>query len=313
LRLNILRPILALLVVAAALAAVPSMGGYMITYVFLFLIYLALAESFDILNGFAGYMNLGHVVFFAVGGYTVAILQDKMPWIPIPLAFLSEALVAMVLALVISYPFFRLKGAYYAIATLGLGLLMYYIFMNPSFDEVTGGAKGIMLPILTSVSLLPAYFMSVAIALATIVINYMISKTRFGLSLLCIKENEDVAQIFGINTYRAKAVAMMLSASIAGIVGGVYVFGVGYINPTTVLGIEVLLTPPTMALLGGSGIYTGPLIGAVLLTVIQEVLWIRLAYFHLFAYGLIMVVIGLFMPGGIVRSRAVQHLIKRAR
>ncbi|MEM1994343.1 MAG: branched-chain amino acid ABC transporter permease [Nitrososphaerales archaeon] len=295
----------------ALLLAVPlTRAPYILSFSFLLLIYLTLAESYDVLSGYSGYMNLGHVCFFAIGGYTLAVIVTKFSSFPLALAFLLSPLSATIFALFISYPLFRLRGAYFAIASLALGILLYYIFVNPSFDWLAGGMRGLMINTSENRSII-SYYLAVSIAIIAILTHYSIPKTKLGLALLAIKDNEDVAKTFGIAPYRAKTQALVISASIAGFAGGVYVYGIGYVNPLTVLNTEILLTPVVMTLIGGTGIYSGPLTGAVLLMIIQEVLWVKITHFHLFIYGLILVLVGLFMPGGLLRQTQIQKIITR--
>lgn len=285
------------------LALVPIFNtAYYLTVLFLILVYVGLAESFDILFGYGGYLNLGHLTFFAVGGYAFAIVLQQVPWIPIAVAFVVGAIGAVAFATLIAYPFFRLHGAYFAISTLGLGLLLYYLFVNPTFDWLTKGQRGILINIQYGSGAVPAYILALVVSVFTVFYNYRLPKTKFGLALLSIKENESVARLFGINTFRTKFYAFIISAAIAGLIGAIYVYGIGYVNPSTVVGTEILVVPSIMALLGGSGIFIGPLVGVTLLMTVQEVIWTSSPYFHLFTYGIIMAVVGLFMPEGIVRQ-----------
>lgn len=297
--------IIPILIIFAILLMAPQLlGSYMVTFLFLLFMYVVLAESYDIVGGYLGYMNLGHSVFFGIGAYTAGILISRGAWIP--LCFILAAIVPVVFAAAISYPFFRLRGAYFAIATFGLVILFEHLTLN--LDWLTGGAKGLSIPV--AFVLEPCYYMALALATLAIIVNYKISASKFGLALTTIREDEEVAMVFGINPFKYKCLALMISASFPGFMGGIYVWWVTFIHPPSVFGLEITLAPVVMAMLGGSGSYIGPVIGALFLRMIEELLWIRMPYLHLFTYGVILAIVGFVMPGGIIRSKLIRLPLK---
>jgi branched-chain amino acid transport system permease protein len=256
-----------------------------------------LSESYDILGGYAGYMNLGHGAFWGIGAYSFALIFLKS--FSIPLSMLASGLIAAFFAFIFAFPLFRLRGAQFAITGFAIVLLLQYTFTN--LRDITGGSSGISIPLVAT--LVPAYYTMLLICVATITINFLISKSKLGLALSCIKEDEDVAKVLGIDTFNVKLKAFVMGGFLAGLSGGAYMYYLTYIYPTTVFSLENSVAPVVMALLGGSGVWYGPIAGSIILTLIQEFLWTRFAYFHLFLYGLLMLIVGLFMPSGIIRSQ----------
>jgi branched-chain amino acid transport system permease protein len=145
----------------------------------------------------------------------------------------------------------------------------------------------------------------------SVVLNLGLSRSRFGLALLSIREDEEVARALGTPTTLYKSLALIVSSVPAGLIGGVYVWNVTYISPPAVFGLEIALSPIVMAMLGGTGTVMGPIIGVFFLTVLQEFLWTQIPYLHLTMYGIVMVLVGLFMPGGLVRTRLFGLVIQR--
>ncbi|MCA1959518.1 MAG: branched-chain amino acid ABC transporter permease, partial [Desulfomonile sp.] len=124
-------------------------------------------------------------------------------------------------------------------------------------------------------------------------------------------EDEEVARAFGVPTTLCKCATLVISSVPAGLIGGIYVWNVTYISPSAVFGLEIALSPIVMAMLGGTGTIVGPFLGVVFLTLVQEVLWTQVPYLHLTMYGAIMVLVGLLMPGGLVRTPLLQQIIHR--
>ena len=159
--------------------------------------------------------------------------------------------------------------------------------------------------------MLPAYYMVLGVAAATMVLSHSVARSKFGLGLFSIREDEEVAQSFGVPTSLYKGLALVISSVPASLVGGIYVWNMTYVSPESVFGLEIALSPIIMAMLGGTGVMIGPLVGAVFITLVQEFLWTKVPYFHLAMYGTVLVLLGLFMPGGIVRTRWVKPFIQR--
>jgi branched-chain amino acid transport system permease protein len=282
--------------------------AYITRVIFITLVFITFTVSYNIVGGYLGYVNLGHGAFFALGAYTFVILVTKMK-IPIPPSILLGAVVAAAFAGLVSYPLFRLRGAYFSIASWGLVILLNQLAVN--LDWLTGGVWGVQLPIPSAEASIPAYYSAIGIMLLATAVSYLIYKGGFGLALFGIREDERVAANFGVNPFKYKCLSMMVSAFFAGLIGAVYVFNIGVINPSTVLSIDVSLAPVVMVLVGGVGTLSGPVVGAAVLTLVQEILWTKTEYFHLLTYGVILVLVGLFMPGGLARSKKLRRIVVR--
>lgn len=289
-----------------SLSALPWLGAsYALIWIFLLSVYLTLALSYDIVGGYLGYINLGHSTFFGLGAYGTAILLNH------GLSLVASLGLAMLLsacfAAVVSYPLFRIRGAYFALATFGLISLIEVVCTN--LRELTGGSGGISTP--PGDYMLQAYYLSLAVVVGTMVLSHRLTRSQFGLALFSIREDEEVAGAFGVPTSLYKCLALVISSVPASLVGGIYVWNMTYISPSSVFGLEIALTPIVMAMLGGTGTMVGPVVGAIFITVVQEFLWTKVPYFHLTMYGTVLVLLGLFMPGGLVRTRLLRPVIGR--
>jgi branched-chain amino acid transport system permease protein len=293
-------------VVFGLLAAFPPLiGSYGMILMFIILMYVTLAMSYDIMGGHTGYLNFGHCTFFGIGAYAFGILY--LHKVPVILAFALPPLIVAAFAACVSYPLFRIRGVYFSLTTVGLTKLVEQLVLN--FSSLTEGSAGLSVP--TGQNQYLTYYMTLLIASAAVGINYILMRSKFGLALACIREDEDVAESFGIDCYKYKCAALTLSAAIAGCMGTVYMFSFTYLIPSDVFGYEIMFAPAIMAMLGGTGTLMGPIIGAVFITLLQEILWTRLAYLHMATYGIIFAMVGLFMPGGIVREERVWRVFKR--
>jgi len=293
-------------IVLLTLATIPLyVGSYFITFMILLFMYTILAESYDIVGGYLGYMNMGHASFFGIGAYSFGLLLNS--GLGVPLSFLGTAIIVAAFALLMSYPFFRLRGAYFALATFGLIKLLEHLAFN--LKGLTGGSEG--LTVASGYRIIPVYYLSFILCAATIYTVYKISRSRLGLAFMSIREDEEVARAFGVNTYQYKATALVISSVFAGLMGGLYIWNIIFINPTAVFGLEIALVPIAMALLGGSGTVLGPIVGTIFITLVEELLWTKVPYLHLAVYGMVIAFVGLFMPGGLVRTKAAKNLFAR--
>jgi branched-chain amino acid transport system permease protein len=286
----------ALVVVLVALALYPLHGtGYGVRTVLQVFMWVALAQSWNLISGLTGYVSFGHVAFFGMGAYTAGILIGKLGW-AWPVACLAGGVMAMVLAVVIGWPCLRLKGPYFAIAMLGLNEVLRVIVSY--YEGLTGGGNGLSLPTLHAS--VPIYYAMGLVALAVTALTYLIITSRFGLRLMTIREDELAAEAMGIDTFRHKLYAFLLSAVGPGIVGGLAARDQGYIEPLSVFPLITTITMIVMVLFGGKGTIWGPVLGAVVLFTLQELVWARFIYLHQLLFGAIIVAVVLLMPRGIL-------------
>lgn len=285
-----------LAVLLVVLAVYPLQGtGYGIRTVLQLFMWIALAQSWNLISGLTGYVSFGHVAFFGMGAYTAAILVTTLGW-PWLLACLAGGVMAMVLALVIGWPCLRLRGPYFAIAMLGLNEVLRVIVSY--YEGLTGGGSGLSMPTLHAS--VPIYYAMGLTALSVTGLTYVIITSRFGLRLMTIREDEVAAEAMGIDTFRYKLYAFLLSAAAPGIVGGLAARDQGYIEPMSVFPLITTITMIVMVLFGGKGTIWGPVLGAVLLFTFQEIVWARFIYLHQLFFGGIIVAVVLLMPRGIL-------------
>ncbi|HEV8661922.1 MAG TPA: branched-chain amino acid ABC transporter permease [Candidatus Methylomirabilis sp.] len=286
----------ALLLGLLLLALYPTIAtGYGIRFMLQLFMWVALAQSWNLISGLTGYVSFGHVAFFGTGAYATAILVATHGWHWVPAA-IGGGVAAALLALIIGYPCLRLKGPYFAIAMLGLNEVMRVLVSY--FEGLTGGGSGLSLPTLHA-SVQIYYAMGLA-AIAVTALASLIITSRFGLRLMTIREDEIAAEAMGINTARYKLYAFLLSAFMPGVVGGLFARDQGYIEPLSVFQLLTTITMIVMALFGGKGTIWGPVLGAVTLFVFQELVWTRFLYLHQILFGAIIVFVVLLMPRGIL-------------
>jgi branched-chain amino acid transport system permease protein len=278
---------------------------YINTFLIILFMYILLAQSYDLLAGYTGYINMGHIAFFGLGAYTFGILWER--GFPLYFSFIGGALIAVIFALLMSFPFFRLKGAYFSLAAFAMIKLMEHLTLNLGF--LTHGSDG--LKVLEGNRMIPMYYFSLLLVVAVLVVTYLITRSRLGLAMASIREEEEIAMDFGVPVLRVKTTAMVISASFAGLMGAFYTWYTIFINASMVFGTEIALMPIAMAMLGGSGVIIGPVVGATFLFIIEETLWTKLAYLHTAAYGLVIILVGIFMPGGLVRLGPFRRILTR--
>jgi branched-chain amino acid transport system permease protein len=297
----------ALALVLAAAIVYPVFGtGYGVRSVLQIFMWIALAGSWNVISGLTGYVSFGHVAFFGAGAYTGAILIATAGW-PWPLAALAGGIGAGVLAVAIGYPCLRLKGPYFAIAMLGLNEVLRALVSY--FEDLTGGGNGLSLPTLDATRHI--YYVMGALAAVVTGGAYLIVTSRFGLRLMTIREDEVAAEAMGIDTFHHKLLAFVLSSIGPGIAGALTARDQGYIEPISVFPLAITVTMIVMALFGGKGTVWGPVLGAVALFVVQEIVWARYPYVHPLLFGAIIVAVVLLMPRGVLGLLQVRYRLPR--
>jgi branched-chain amino acid transport system permease protein len=297
------------LVALSVLALLPRLtdSTYLVAFFLSVFITAILAQSYDWVGGHMGYLNLGHASFFGIGAYAFGILFRT--GVAPGLAFAAGILLAAAFAGLISYPFFRLRGAYFALATFGLVALLELLASNLS--SLTGGSEGLTLP--SGYRLYGAYYAALGLLTAVVGATAWLARSRLGLALVSIREDEEVAGAFGVNAFAVKCLALVSSAAVAGLAGGLYSWYLTYIIPATVFGLDVAVGPIVTAMLGGSGTVIGPLLGAFLVDGIREALRLNTPYLALTIYGAMLVLVGLLLPGGLAAPARWQRLAARVR
>jgi branched-chain amino acid transport system permease protein len=272
---------------------------------FLILMFVILASSVNIMMGYTGYVNFGHIVFFGLGGYISFYLMKD--W---NIHFFAAApiggLFAILFALALGIPVLRLRGAYFALATIGINEAVRSfvnnfdlfggsvgMFFDYSKYDTYGGAKN---------ALWLAYYAIVLVALATVLASYIIRKSKFGLGLMAIREDQDAAQVLGVNPARYKIMAYTISAFFPALAGGIFFFKNGIIEPGVAFDLLRSIESLVMVMLGGYGTVAGPIFGAALYERLQAFLLTNELFssLHLAIAGALLLLIVLFVTGGIV-------------
>jgi len=290
--------VLALVSLAVLIALPWLLTGFwtrVLTSVFMF---AALAQSLNIIAGFVGRADFGNIVYFGLGAYTTGffVLAD----VPFPLGIAAAALLAALIATLIGLPVLRLKGHYFAIATIGIMEGTRQLVNNADF---LGGGSGMVLPIL---GLEPAvfnrivYFAMFGLMVGYTAIVYRMALGSLGYELRAIKADEQAAAVMGINTTRAKTAAWAMSAGGSAIVGGVYAMWFGFISPESVFNIVMGTEYFIMMLVGGAGTVMGPIVGAVIIELLTVTVWANFVHGHLAILGLAIVLVVVFIPNGVV-------------
>lgn len=276
--------------------------------------FATLAIAWNIIGGYAGYASFGNVVFFGLGGYTVAALMSKAGWNFWP-ALVAAAVLAVVFAVLVGAPVLRLRGHYFAIATLGVAEGMREIVTNMS--SITGGGAGITIPAIgvEATTSYPGntgfYYYFLVLMLVALAVEWAVARSRFGYSLRAIHQDEDAAAAVGINTTRAKIAAYALCGLLTSLAGAIYAFQQVTIYPARLFSVEITVLMVGMAVIGGSGTVMGPIVGAFVLQFLSEYLRQNFLDLHLFIFGAIIVLAVLFLPEGIVNFLSEVRRTKR--
>src|ERR1700726_966402 len=279
------------------------------------LLWAVLSLAWNLLSGYSGYFSFGHAAFWGLGAYTVALgmlYLDLTPWISIPLC----AVVGVVAAALIGYPTFRLRGHYFALAMLAYPLATLYVFQWLGYQEIPLPMKR-EAPILYMQFADPRAYVELALGLLVIslLVSLKVENSRFGMSLFAIKQNEPAAEAAGIDTWRWKMLALMLSGALAAVAGGLYAVVLLVVTPEAVFGMLVSAQALILALFGGVGSLWGPVIGAMLLVPLAEGLNAELGDvlpgIQGVVYGIAIIMIILWAPEG-VYWRVLDRFSRRA-
>jgi branched-chain amino acid transport system permease protein len=286
---------IALLVILLAGLPFVTEKDNLINMVILIFLYVILASSWNILGGYTGQTSLGHAAFFGLGSLVTRLLWTG--GFPLFWSLLAGGITAVLFALMIGVPAFRLKGVYFAIGTLALAQIL-----NITVGNVFPVISSLPVDMLGSYQLLPRYFLFFAIAIITIVTTYLLVNSRLGLGIMAVREDEDAAESLGVSAIRHKLLTLALSAFFAGLAGGAYAYyfvSYYYQFPfTPVWSFDTL----TMVYIGGQGTIIGPIIGAVFFVLLREFLALNLGEYHLIVFGVLFILVVLFLPGGIVEA-----------
>ena len=304
------------IVVVAVLALLPFLPGAVDAYYFSFLffvsLYAVMAQSWNLVAGYGGQISLGSHAFFGLGAYTTAILwsgnhlwgslYDSHPNIYYfdPVTMLLGGFVAALAAVLIGLPLLsKLHGDYFALGTLGFGEIVKVIFVNGG--DFTGGAFGIVAPASSFDTLRPHYWVGLGLMVATALAIHALMRSRYGLALIAVRDDEMAASANGIDTLKVKVAAFAGSAFIAGVAGSLYTFYIFHVGPDSVFDLDWMLLPLMMTVVGGTGTLLGPILGALVMYAVFDLARIVVPDYHPVISGLTIILAMLFLPKGLMR------------
>jgi branched-chain amino acid transport system permease protein len=309
---GILTPLIAV-VVLLALFPVIGVSRSWLLYIFLFFIYLSMANMWNLLAGYSGLISLCPAAFVGLAGYTLAIGSwFGLPWY---LGIILGGIVSAVFAGLVSFPVFRLRGIYFAIGTLVLPEVLRYVFTiwSPVGRPVYGGGAGYPLQGIAGVSGTHTYWMALAIGVISIFLMRYVLRSKLGSGLAAIRDNESTAASSGVNVFTLKLSSFVIAAFVTGIAGAVFYVYQGYIEPVSAFSVRWLVIVMLATVIGGEGTEEGPILGSIVVVVLYFVL-ARYAEISLIIQGSILVGIMLLLPQGIMgfirRTRPYRYLLQ---
>jgi len=267
-----------------------------LTWSCLTLQYILLSQSWNIIGGYAGQVNLGHAAFFGLGALTTRYLW--LAGLPFPVSLLSGAFIATVFALLIGIPAFRLRGIYFVIGTLVLAEILKVVI-----DTRFPVASALSTETLLTYSLIPRYYLSLMGAVLSVIAVYFISRSRLGLGMMATREDEDAAKTSGVSILQNKLIAFAISTFLAGLAGGIFAFYMVAIQPGYVFSPIWTFDSVVIVFVGGIGTLIGPIIGSVFFVLLKQWLSLHLpGGSHLAVFGVLFILVVLYMPDGFIEA-----------
>jgi len=276
------------------LAAVPWFGSDVLVQFGINALLLAvLAQGWNIIGGYSGYASFGNSVFYGLGSYGVAIAMVQWE-LPFAVGMVFGVVLAVAFAFLLGLPVLRLRGHYFAIATLALAQVMIAIVSNLS---IAGQNIGLVLPPLNDDRLF--YELSLILLVAATATVFWLTRSRFGFGLIAIRENEEGAAVMGVNTTLYKVLAFALSGVFSALAGGIHAYWITFLDPASAFDISLNVKMIIMAVFGGPGTVLGPVLGAFVLSTVSELLSSEITSVAGLFFGLVVVVAVIFMPRGV--------------
>jgi branched-chain amino acid transport system permease protein len=296
------------LLISIAVAAVVFFGARMVNNDYVFfagytvLQFIVLATAWNILGGYTGYVNFGSAAFFALGAYATVFLHKFYP-LPIPLLIMIGGVVSGIVGFGMGYLTLRLRGAFFAIATLALAVVLQTLVVN--WDYV-GGSRGAYIIRPNEIAVIGPYIqylfmLMLALVVIALTIARGIERSQLGYGFATIRDDELAAEASGVPTLRLKLVATTLSGALMGMAGAPFPYYIGYLQPSSAFGLEYAVNSIAMPMIGGTTSWVGPLIGAVLLGSLQQIATVTISSaVNLLIVGLLLVAFVIIAPNGII-------------
>jgi branched-chain amino acid transport system permease protein len=282
-------------VVVLVMAVVPNVYSNDLL-LFNFVMFLTLSQGLNIIYGFTGYLPFGYVGFFGAGayGFAISVMNYGAP----PLVAMGVGAVAAVVLALVLIPLMRLSGAYFAIANLAAAQAVYQVVSNPALEDVTKGPYGVSLTSVFAPRF--SYYVAIVIMAATFGLVVWLRNSRFGLALQAIREDPVSAAMAGVSVVRFRTIAWLLSALVAGLVGGVFAWHISVFYPDTAFDVGISIFATVFTLFGGATTLTGPILGVFLLYGVYNAIGITVPQYFQLIYGTLIVALVLFLPNGLV-------------
>src|SRR6202163_890457 len=264
--------------------------------------YVVLATAWNILGGYTGYVNFGSAAFFALGAYS-SVALGKLVAVPIPVLVLAGGVVSGVVGFGMGYLTLRLRGVFFAIATLALAVVLQTLIVNWDF---VGGSRGAYILRPEEVPLIGSYIkylflVMLLLAVASLVIARLIERSRLGYGFATIRDDELAAEALGVPTLRLKLIATVISGALMGMAGAPFPYYIGYLQPSSTFGLDYAVNSIAMPLIGGTTSWVGPLIGTILLGSLQQIATVTISSaVNLLLVGVILVVFVIVAPNGVI-------------
>jgi branched-chain amino acid transport system permease protein len=297
-----------ILILVAVLPLTPAPREWLL-YLFLFFIYLAAANMWNLLCGYSGLISLCQAGFIGLAGYTMAILT----WLNVPfwVGILAGGCVAAIFAVIISIPVFRLSGIYFAIGTLVVpeALRILFLLWRPVGGALNGGGAGYMVKGLEGIHMTHFYWMALVTGVGSIVLMHIILQSKFGFGLAAIRDNERTAASAGIHVFKLKLSSFVIAAFVTGIAGGIFYAYQGYIEPASSFNIQWTMALILATVIGGIATEEGPIVGTAIVVILLFVL-AKSPGISMLIQGVILVVIMRLAPKGITGSMRQNRVCK---
>lgn len=294
-----------------ALALLPlRFSPYIVDLALRVILYGAIGSGLNIFTGLTGYVNFGYSAFVGVGAYALSISMQELgaPWyLGLPMGIGA----GFITALIVGIPLLRIKEIHFALATVALASALNVASHTEFLEPLTHGATGIA--VRSGLSLTQKYYLLLGACLAELLVCAILLRSRIGLQLLALRDDEDAAGCLGVPTGALKLLSFCLSGAIAGAFGAIYAIHLAYIDPNIAFDIGISLRALVLVLIGGFGTVFGPIIGSAIMTTLSEIVWARFLGFHLLVFGLFLTVSVLLMPRGILIELQRRRVLPRSR
>ena len=295
--------LIAVLVASATFGAALLVGNEYVFFAgYVVLQYVVLATAWNILGGYCGYVNFGSAAFFALGAYSSVAIHKLMP-MPIPVLIVAGGMVSGIVGLGMGYLTLRLRGSFFAIATLALAVVLQTLIVNWDF---VGGSRGAYIIRPNTVPILGSYMqylslVMLVLAVIAVVTAREIERSRLGYGFATIRDDELAAEASGVPTLRLKLLATTLSGALMGMAGAPFPYYIGYLQPSSAFDLQYAVNSIAMPMIGGTGSWLGPLIGAILLGTLQQVATVTISSaVNVLIVGLLLVAFVIIAPNGLV-------------